>query len=152
MSNSAAPRSRIGIVCVAIGAVACNSTASTAPHTLTFTRNPCLPSDTVQLAVAATVRLDCSNGGTTATFAGGGASYLIVPEFATDQAPFQVVDYSVASGALAPAAAASRVRAAAQLQGLRARPLTAQHAADRYLREQGRERSEERRVGKECRL
>ena len=136
--KSSAPRSRIAIVCVAVGAVACSSTESTAPHRLTFARNPCLPSDTVALAVAATLRLDCSNGGTTVTFAGGGASYLIVPEFATDQAPFQLVDYSVASGTLAPAAAASRMRAVAALQGLRARPLEAQRMADRYLREQGR--------------
>ncbi len=92
----------------------------------------------MQLAVAATVRLDCSNGGTTVTFAGRGAHYLIVPEFATDQAPLQLVDYSVASGALAPSAAASRTRAVAQLQGLRARPLTAQRVADRFLRERGR--------------
>jgi hypothetical protein len=133
-----APRSRIAIVCAAVGAVACNSSDSTAPRPLTFSRNPCLPSDTVQLAVAATLRVDCSNGGTTVTFAGGGASYLIVPEFATDRAPFQLVDYSVASGTLSPAAAASRMRAVTELQALRARPLTAQRMADRYLREQGR--------------
>lgn len=123
-------------MCAALAAVACNGTSSTAPPPLTFTRNPCLPADTVRIAVAATLRLDCSNGGTTATFAGGGASYLIVPEFATDQAPFQLVDYSVASGSLS--AAASRVRAVANLQGLRARPLTAQRIADGLLRERGR--------------
>ncbi|HET9709149.1 MAG TPA: hypothetical protein VFP39_12695 [Gemmatimonadales bacterium] len=133
-----APWSRIALVCVVVGAVACSSTSSTAPHTLTFTRNPCLPSDTVQLAAAATLRLDCSNGGTTVTFAGGGASYLIVPEFATDQAPFQLVDYSVASGNLSPAAAV-RGRVAADVQRLRTRPLTAQRMADRYLREEGRD-------------
>ena len=124
MRASAAPWSRIAIVCAAVGAVACSSTASTAPHTFTFTRNPCLPSDTVQLAVAATLRLDCSNGGTTVTFAGAGASYLIVPEFATDQAPFQLVDYSVASGTLAPAAAASRMRAVTALHRVVNRTVT----------------------------
>src|SRR5258705_400948 len=96
----------------AIVAAACSSNAPTAPPPPpTFTRNPCLPSDTVRLAVAATLRLDCSNGGTTVTFAGGGASYLIVPEFATDQAAFALVDYSVASGALTAVATTSRVRA-----------------------------------------
>jgi hypothetical protein len=138
VSATAGRRSRIGLVCAAIGAVACNSTSSTAPP-LTFARNPCSPTDTVRLAVAQTLRLDCSNGGTTVTFAGAGASYLIVPEFATDQAPFQLVDYSVASGTLAPAVTASRVRAATQVASLRVRPLTAQRAADRYLRERGRE-------------
>ena len=59
--------------------------------------------------------MDCSNGGTTVTLAGAGASYLVVPEFATDQAPFQLVSYSLATGALSPAAASgSRVRASVQ--------------------------------------
>jgi hypothetical protein len=124
-----------------VAAAACSSNATTAPPPLTFTRNPCLPADTLRLAVAATARLDCSNGGTTVTFAGGGASYLIVPEFATDQAPFQLVDYSVASGALSAVATASRVRAATQAPvGLPPwRPTAAQQAADRYLRERGRQ-------------
>ena len=118
---------------------------------MTFTRNPCLPVDTVRIAVAATTRLDCSNGGTTVTFAGGGASYLIVPEFATDQAPFQLVHYSVASGPLSAAVTASRMQALAQLRaGLpqpgqpRAglppwRPTAAQQAADRFLRQRARQ-------------
>ncbi len=148
MSAPAGPRFRIGFVrklgvLAVAAAVACSSTTPTAPP-ITFTRNPCLPSDTVQLTVAATLRLDCSNGGTTVTFAGGGASYVIVPEFATDQAPFHLVDYNVASGTLAPTAPASRMRALVQTQvpvpgALPPRRLTAaQHAADRYLREQGR--------------
>jgi len=139
----AVPRSRNGLVCAAIaaiGGVACNS-SSTAPPTLTFARNPCLPADTVRLATATTARLDCSNGGTTVTFAGGGASYLIVPEFATDQAPFQLVDYSVASGNLSAAASASRVLTATDPPGRLPprRSTRAQRAADQYLRERGRE-------------
>jgi len=153
-ANSRSRRSCISILAVA-GAVACSSNATTAPPpVLTFTRNPCLPVDTVRIAVAATTLLDCSNGGTTVTFAGGGASYLIVPEFATDQAPFQLVDYSVASGPLSAAAAtvaASRMRALAQLRaGLpqsvqpRAglppwRPTAAQQEADRFMRQRARQ-------------
>ena len=142
MSASAGPRSRSGFTIAVVAVAACSSNATTAPPPPpTFTRNPCLPTDTVQLAVATTVRLDCSNGGTTVTFAGGGASYLIVPEFATDQAPFTLVDYSVASGPLSAAPTASRVRASMQVPaGLPPRRLTAaQQSADRYLRKRGRE-------------
>jgi hypothetical protein len=135
-------------VLAALAAAACSGKDTTAPS-VSFTRNPCLPADTVRLAVAATLRLDCGNGGTTVTFAGAGASYLIVPEFATDQAPFQLVSYSVASGALSPVATASRTRALAQAvggAGLPAgglvpppRPTAAQRAADRILRARGRQ-------------
>jgi hypothetical protein len=109
-----------------------------------------LPSDTVRLAVAATLRLDCGNGGTTVTFAGGGASYLVVPEFATDQAAFALVDYSVASGALTATATASRMRALTLGSGGGGwgrggrglppwRPTAAQQAADRFLRARGKQ-------------
>ena len=130
---------------VALGAAACSTRDTTAP-TLSFHRNPCQPADTVRLAVAATLRLDCGNGGTTVTFEAGGASYLIVPEFATDQAPFQLVDYSVASGELSAAAAAGRLAtpafgsAGAVGAGLvpAPRPMTAQWALDDALRARGR--------------
>jgi hypothetical protein len=127
---------------------ACSARGVTSPSHV-FKNSPCLLSGTVQLSVADTVRIDCSNGGTTVTFAGAGASYLIVPEFATDQAPFQFINYTVASGTLSPAAAsASRVRA--RVQGPSAagsaasgwlpprRPQAAQFAADRLLRARAR--------------
>ena len=124
--------------------MACSSSNATAPH-LTFIRNPCLPSDTVRLAVAATLRVDCGNSGTTVTFAGQGASYLIVPEFATDQAPFQLVDYSVASGELSAAAAHRVAAAVAQVATTRGSGLvppprnnTAQQAVDALRRARGR--------------
>jgi hypothetical protein len=127
----------------------CAAHETTSPS-IAFKNSPCLPGDTVQLAVAETARIDCSNGGTTVTFAGAGASYLVVPEFATDQAPFQFVFYSVASGDLAPAAAV-RSRVGAMLQrpgtaGARGAGLVppprleaAQFAADRLLRRRGRQ-------------
>jgi hypothetical protein len=101
----------------------------------------------VQLAVAATLRLDCSNGGTTVTFAGGGASYLIVPEFATDSAPFQFVGYNVATGTLTAAPPSGRVTTLASNVMAQAasgalpplRPMTAQRSADHFLRSRGRE-------------
>ena len=80
------------------------------------------------------------------TFAGDGASYLIVPEFATDQAAFALVNYSVASGALtatAPATASRlRARTLGGVGGVGGvggglppwRPTAAQRAADRFLR------------------
>jgi hypothetical protein len=127
---------------LALALAGCSS--STEPTTVIFQNDPCLPSATVSLSVAQTLRLDCANGGTTVTFAGAGASYLIVPEFATDQAPFQLVSYHVASGTVAAAAAAaSRVRAAAPVRGAMALdgvvpaswyPGGAQLAADRALR------------------
>jgi hypothetical protein len=141
MPNSARLVAALEIFAIAL--TGCSARDVTSPSTL-FRNNPCLPSGTVQLAAAETVRLDCSNGGTTVTFAGAGASYLIVPEFATDQAPFQLVAYSVASGTLSPATvSASRVRAmvqrpAAQALGAGALPprrlQTAQFAMDRRLR------------------
>lgn len=98
---------------VAVAATACYKLETTSPPgaTLSFKSNPCLSPDTVQLAVAQAQRIDCSNGGTTLTFAAAGASYLVVPEFATDQAAFQFVEYAVDSGAAAPAAALSWVGA-----------------------------------------
>ncbi|HEX8726066.1 MAG TPA: hypothetical protein VF737_11825 [Gemmatimonadaceae bacterium] len=93
-------------------AVACggNSTGKLPSQPPTsFAINPCSVSGTLQLAVATAARVDCSNGGTTVTVAGNGASYLVVPEFATDQAVNTPVAYSLAAGdaatpSLAPAA------------------------------------------------
>ena len=134
------------LVLVAVAAAACTDT-TTAPRTVRFQANPCLPGDTVALQVAEVVRIDCGNGGTTVTLAGNGASYLVVPEFATDQAPFALVTYSVATGeVVAPSAAVGRMPAAMRLAASRggagtrsaARPSLAQLSADRMLRERGR--------------
>jgi len=55
----------------------------------------CTPSTTVTLAPQQGVTLDCSNGGTTITLTGNGATYLIVPEFATDNVPYQFQTFSL---------------------------------------------------------
>ena len=70
-----------------------------------ITLNPCTPSGTLTLAVAATARIDCSAGGSTLTLAGGGASYMIVPQFATDQGSNQFIEYQLFSGTVAGASA-----------------------------------------------
>jgi hypothetical protein len=47
------------------------------------------------LGVLESATLDCSNGGTTITLAGGGASYLVVPQFAAGGVPNQAVGYTI---------------------------------------------------------
>jgi hypothetical protein len=79
-----------------------------------FQVNPCSVGGTLQLAEAATQRVDCSNGGTTVTVAGNGASYLVVPEFATDQAANTPVTYSIAAGDAAAASLAPSASIAIQ--------------------------------------
>jgi hypothetical protein len=109
---------------VAVLALACSKgpDAATAPSSSTsfsFKNAPCSAPSTVQLAVAQATRIDCSNGGTTVTLAGNGASYLVVAEFAVDQVPDAFVPYRLVSGtALAastsratPLASASRLGA-----------------------------------------
>src|SRR5207248_2188487 len=80
-------------------AMACsNHDATTAPSGPSFTINPCSVSGTLQLNVAQTARVDCSNGGTTVTLAGNGASYLVVAQFAVDLVPNALVPYHVSTG------------------------------------------------------
>jgi len=99
---SAAGR-RAALVFVTLSAlVACGSSsdAPTAPvpNGLAFKSAPCSVSGTVQLAVAQATRIDCSNGGTTVTFNGGGASYLIVAQFAAFGVTDALVPYRMDSG------------------------------------------------------
>ena len=42
--------------------------------------------------------MDCSNGGTTVTLAGNGASYLILTQFPVDLVPDTFVNYRLSSG------------------------------------------------------
>jgi hypothetical protein len=92
---------------------ACLSACSSSPITSgtgpgRFVKNPCSPTATVQLAVAEGTVLDCSGGGTTVTFAGNGASYLVVPQFPTNQVANQPVSYTLATGNLAASLASSQ--------------------------------------------
>jgi hypothetical protein len=100
-----------GFALLLAAATACsNHDATTAPKNgPSFTINPCSVSGTLQLNVAQTARVDCSNGGTTVTLAGNGASYLVVAQFAVDRVPNTLVSYHVSTGA---AIAASQTRLA----------------------------------------
>jgi hypothetical protein len=99
---------------------ACEYT-NTAPSTARFVSNPCSDTGTVSIAAATAKRIDCSNGGTTVTLQGGGASYLIVPQFATDAGANQTYLYSLATGSLA-ALTASANGSDAAVRGAARRP------------------------------
>ena len=142
--------SLVNIVAIALVVGACGG-SSTAPRIgpISFTRNPCSPTSTVTLSVNQAALLDCSNGGTTVTLAGNGATYLIVPEFASNQPSNTLFPYSFATGNLVAAAtSAQRVSAmragVTQAPSARAgtlpawRPMHAQQALDRTLRSRAR--------------
>src|SRR5690348_12123523 len=82
-----------------VAAAACTShDAPTGPSGPSFANSPCSVSGTLQLAAAQTARVDCSNGGSTLTLAGNGASYLVVAQFASSLVPSTFVQYHVSSG------------------------------------------------------
>ena len=128
---------------MALFVAACDGPKHTA-GTVKITLNPCTPAGTLTLAVATTARIDCSAGGTTLTLAGNGASYMIVPQFPTDQAPNQFVDYQLFTGQVVGASASvtkyrtsrSAIMSAATAAKLvpPGRNMLAQRAAERALR------------------
>ena len=152
-------RSFSGLALTVAAASACAShDATTAPGLTTgptsFNNNPCSVSGTLALGVAQATRVDCSNGGTTVTLAGNGASYLVVAQLAVDRVPNSFVSYHVISGT---AISASRSPLIAGLSAMRAsvspslgiagaasgdrlpyRKRTKQLAFDRMLRAQAR--------------
>lgn len=152
MNRYAMHFSRGLFVTAAVVVAACDSgNKVTAGGTPSYKLNPCSPNGTLTLAVATTALVDCTAGGTTLTLAGNGASYMIVPQFPTDQAANAFVDYEIDSGTFAPAAASLSRIAAARLN-LRAhglaggmvpqgRNMTAQRAAERFLRNRAVARS-----------
>jgi hypothetical protein len=81
-----------------LAAYACSHDAPTAPAGPSFKNNPCGTGDTLRLAVAQAARVDCSNGGTTLSLAADGASYVIVPQFATGQASNVPVPFTISYG------------------------------------------------------
>jgi hypothetical protein len=149
--------SNIVIALGLVGASACNQdtnpTAARPATAISVKSNPCGAGGTLQLGSAQTTRIDCSNGGTTVTLSGAGASYLIVPQFATDQVADQLVSYRMTTANLQAASlSASRLPGNGNLMsaakafvpgsgslGLdgapsRVRPMSAQRAAERFLR------------------
>ncbi|HEY2375288.1 MAG TPA: hypothetical protein VGH98_04880 [Gemmatimonadaceae bacterium] len=137
-----------------IAAAGCSShDSTTGPNTTSFANNPCSISGTLQLSVAQTAVADCTNGGTTLTVAGNGASYLVVAQFPVDLVPDNFVQYHVSSGTaisaslglpktspFAARANNSLSSAAAQLAIMR--PRAKQLAFDRMLRGRARQQLE----------
>jgi hypothetical protein len=131
--------------CVFVAACSNSKSLTSSNKSLTITPNPCGVAGTLSLGVATSTKVDCSAGGTTLTLAGNGASYLIVPEFPTDQVPLSNVLYQLYTGNVAAASASiSRLAAlrsayaATSAAGSGALPpgrkLFAQRAAEKVLR------------------
>jgi len=96
------------------GILACSSSDSTSTGVKPTTGVACKPATggtTITLGSMQTTTVDCSQGGTLFELAGGGASYLLVPEFATGNLPIKSASYSFGS----PNATAAQVLAAAPL-------------------------------------
>jgi len=97
-----------------LSAIACSNSpdAPTTPANtgVSFKSAPCSATSTVQLSAAQTTRIDCTNGGSTVTLAGNGASYLVVAELAGGQGPDSYVPYRLISGDATPAAASQANR------------------------------------------
>ena len=101
-------------------------------------------SGTLQLTVAQTARVDCSNGGTLVTLAGDGASYLVVPQFPVDLVADAFVSYRLTTRNGVAAATNDRVRNTSEVatgtafDELRRAPNAAQQKFDRFLRGRSR--------------
>lgn len=70
----------------------------------------CTPAAAVTLNPQQGTTVDCSNGGSTITLAGNGASYLIVPEFAVDNVQYQFQTFTLGHEGLSTLAAAGAAR------------------------------------------
>ena len=83
----------------ALALAACNSDKGVTPPT---TAKPCSSGGAVQLSALQATTIACT-AGTTVTLQGGGASYLVVPNFATGTAVNRLVPYTIgiANGASA---------------------------------------------------
>lgn len=132
---------------------ACSSSNTDAPQTQVVLgkRTPCTGGTSVSVASLQGVRVDCSNGGTTVTLAGNGASYLVVPQFVTESPSLdQLVSYrmfadnpaagTIGASVARAAASASVDAAASRLSGLGelTPPSRAQMQADRMLQRAAR--------------
>jgi hypothetical protein len=107
-------RARVSVVCVTgtIVLAACGSGPTSAGS-----GGVCTPGATVTLAPQQGVTLDCSAGGTTITLAANGATYLVVPEYATDNVSYQFQTFALGHSqpGVMPAVRPMSVAAAAQV-------------------------------------
>jgi hypothetical protein len=150
MYSTMRSRSRYSLTLALAALAGCSShDATTAPTgTTSFTASPCSVAGTLELAVAQTSRVDCSNGGTTLTVAGNGASYLVVAQFPVDLVANTFVQYHVSSGTAIAASRSSAYRALASTNALvdaaaalpPVRPRAKQLAFDQMLRARARQK------------
>ena len=113
---------------------ACSHDSSTSPKPTNGTAcKASSGSGVVTLGPLQTATLDCSQGGTVFDLAGNGASYLLVPEFATGNVPITATSFTIGSP---NATAASAALQAAEMPD---RVTNAQRALDAALR--GRDRT-----------
>lgn len=123
LSVNTKPYPLIAVLAAAVAIAACNNGTepSSSTGTNTFKAAPCSQSGTLQLAVSTATRVDCSNGGTTVTVAGNGASYIVVAQFPVDLVPDSFIQYRVTSGTAVSASlspAPSRFRRSSSLSPL----------------------------------
>jgi hypothetical protein len=95
----------LGAVSILVASCEGGSPAITGPS---FRNNPC-STGTVDLASGQATGVDCSNGGTTVTFAGNGASYLVVAQLATEQGSNSLIPYTISTGTPLAASVSSPV-------------------------------------------
>jgi hypothetical protein len=88
-----------------------DSTSTGVKPTTGVACKPASGSGTITLASTQSTTVDCSQGGTLFELAGGGASYLLVPEFAAGNLPITATSYVLGS----PNASTSQVLASAPL-------------------------------------
>ena len=140
------PASILMIACLA----ACSHDSSTGiKPTAGVACKTAIGGGTITLGAMQTTTVDCSQGGTVFELAGGGASYLLVPELATGDVPITSTSYTLGS----PNANASQVLASAPLLGRASTlapdaspPLTNSHPAARQLAFDARLRAADRRM------
>jgi hypothetical protein len=133
------------VVALALAVGACEHSPTTAPSgggLANETGSPCSVTGTLQLSTSQAARVDCTNGGTSLTLAGNGASYLIVPQFAVSLVPdaqtaFRLVASTSASSSLVPSTAAHAAIGGIRPSLVATGPTTgsAQRAFDRSLRQ-----------------
>src|SRR5689334_4406286 len=105
--------------------LACSGDGGTTGPTTPPSQTVC-GSTPVSLGVLQGSTFDCSNGATSITLAGAGATYLVVPQFPTNDAPNQPVAYTLTAGS---GALASTARVETPAPAARSLALSAQQTA-----------------------
>lgn len=110
MSSFARLRAAALVPTVAAIAACSHSDGSTAPPVPPVQLTACT-GGTVQLSANQAARVDCANGGNSLTLAGNGASYLLVPQFASGTAPNTAVPFTLSNPIASSSALIAATRA-----------------------------------------